>query len=307
MSDDDLAAATSGFLEGVRDIAAPFFLGKIRKRQEEDFLTRQRERQAIPGKRAEQLTGLDLGLTENDKIYPEEAALLQTRISAEKQAQALLNQLSLFQFKQSEEVKAEIEKEKRGLTIEEKKEKQKLDIKKKEAQPKALKSLESYDESLSNTIRNITDVLDDPKFNRAAGFLGRQESRVEGTTAYNIRATIDSIRSAVSLDQLTELRANSPTGGALGNVSDQEGKRLESSKQNIDPNQSPAKLRKALSDLRTFLEGSKSRTIKAYESDFGTKYGGTGGIIPGAGLEKIAPEVDQFMQQNPGSKFLGFE
>lgn len=307
MSDDDLAAATSGFLEGVRDIAVPFFLGKIKHKQEEDFLTRQRVRQAIPGKRVEQLTGMDLGFTENDKIYPEEAALLQTRVSAEKQAQALSNQLSLFQFKQAEEIKAEIGKEKRELIVGEKKEQRQLDVKKKEAHPKALKSLESYDESVSNTIRNIDDVLNDPKFNRATGFLGRQESRIEGTTAYNIRASIDSIRAAVSLDQLTELRANSPTGGALGNVSDQEGKRLESSKQNIDPNQSPAKLRKALKDLRSFLEGSKSRTVKAYESDFGTEYEGTGRTLSGVRSEKVAPEVDQFIQQNPGSKFLGWE
>lgn len=114
MSDDDLAAATSGFLEGVRDIAAPFFIGKIRKRQEEDFLTRRRERQAIPGKRVEQLTGIDLGLGDNDKIYPEEAALLQTRISAEKQAQALQAQLGLITFRQGLQETSQVKQEERA-------------------------------------------------------------------------------------------------------------------------------------------------------------------------------------------------
>ena len=134
-----------------------------------------------------------------------------------------------------------------------KKEQQKLDIKQKEGQPKALKALESYDESIQNTIKNIDEVLNDPKFSRGAGFLGSQESKLKGTPAFNIRAKIESIKAAVGLDQLTELRANSPTGGALGNVSDRDIALLVSSRKNVDPDQSPKELRKALLDTMNIL------------------------------------------------------
>ena len=190
-----------------------------------------------------------------------------------------------------------------------KKKQQEVDIEKTKNRPKALKALESYDESIQNTIKNIDEVLNDPKFSRGAGLLGSVEAKVKGSPAFNIRAKIKSIESAVGLDQLTELRANSPTGGALGNVSDKDIALLTSAKKNLDPDQDAKELRKALLDLRDIIESSTGRATEAYQSDFGVPYQRRKkkGLPALSTPTQSAPEVDQFLKQNPGSKFLGYE
>lgn len=162
-----------------------------------------------------------------------------------------------------------LSKNQRSVQTEEEKQEARLNFKKQGLKPKAFTSLKAFNTNTDNTIRQIDELLNSKDLDSSAGFLGRQKARLQGTSAYDTRAQIESIKSAVSLDTLTALRAASPTGGALGNVSDSEGKRLENSKANIDPDQSPEKLRKSLQDLRNALEASKRNANEGYELDFG--------------------------------------
>ncbi len=60
------------------------------------------------------------------------------------------------------------------------------------------------------------------------GVGGTIERALPGTPARDVANSIDFLKDRVSLAALQQLRNNSPTGGALGNVSDAEGERLAS-------------------------------------------------------------------------------
>lgn len=60
------------------------------------------------------------------------------------------------------------------------------------------------------------------------GIAGAMLRGVEGTDAQRLDATLTSIKGNITVDKLAEMRASSPSGGAVGNVSDYEDKMLQS-------------------------------------------------------------------------------
>jgi hypothetical protein len=59
-----------------------------------------------------------------------------------------------------------------------------------------------------------------------------------GTAANDVRALVETMKARASLDQLNAMRQGSPTGAALGNVSNAEGDRLAAALSNLDQSQS---------------------------------------------------------------------
>jgi len=70
------------------------------------------------------------------------------------------------------------------------------------------------------------------------------------------------------------MRAASPTGGALGNISDTEGKYLRSAFGALDPTQTRESFIKGIEDVIAELQGSKSRIQEAFDTTY--EYKGTG-------------------------------
>lgn len=66
---------------------------------------------------------------------------------------------------------------------------------------------------------------------------------VPGTPAFNLNALIDTIRANVGFDKLQAMRMASPTGGALGAVSERENALLQSTLGNLANTQDPRQLR----------------------------------------------------------------
>ncbi len=62
--------------------------------------------------------------------------------------------------------------------------------------------------------------------------------QVPGTAARDLEATVDTIKANIGFDKLQQMRASSPTGGALGQVSDFENKLLQSVVGNLETSQS---------------------------------------------------------------------
>lgn len=62
----------------------------------------------------------------------------------------------------------------------------------------------------------------------STGFFGAILQGAPGTNAHNLQQTLQSIKANVSFDRLQAMRLASPTGGALGSVTENEGKKLES-------------------------------------------------------------------------------
>lgn len=82
-----------------------------------------------------------------------------------------------------------------------------------------------------------------------AGIGGAIGRIAPGTPAVQLESTVETIKANLGFDQLQELREASPTGGALGQVTEMELSRLESSVENLDPNQGPALLTQNLNSL----------------------------------------------------------
>ena len=75
---------------------------------------------------------------------------------------------------------------------------------------------------------------------------GMASRRIPGTNAYNANRLLDSLKGRVAFDSLQRMRAASPTGGALGAVSDAEQEMLKNSVAALDPNMSPDQLERSL-------------------------------------------------------------
>jgi hypothetical protein len=54
------------------------------------------------------------------------------------------------------------------------------------------------------------------------GFLGARTQGIEGTDSFNLAQVLDGIKANIGFKELNDMRQNSPTGGALGNVTERE-------------------------------------------------------------------------------------
>lgn len=83
------------------------------------------------------------------------------------------------------------------------------------------------------------------------GFIGNLAQVVPGTPAADLARTLESIRANVGFGALQQMREASPTGGALGPVSDTENRLLQSTLGSLAQSQSEAQFRANLERLRT--------------------------------------------------------
>lgn len=97
------------------------------------------------------------------------------------------------------------------------------------------------------------------------GVPGAIFKHVPGTSATNLNKTLDTVRANVGFETLQAMRANSPTGGALGQVSDRENQLLQSVRGNLDQEQSMDQLVSNLRELRTHY----ANVVLAMESQTG--------------------------------------
>jgi dTDP-glucose pyrophosphorylase len=115
------------------------------------------------------------------------------------------------------------------------------------------------------------------------GILGRLPSvSEEGTSA---QADLDQIKAKAGFEALQAMRNASPTGGALGNVSDAEGRRLEASAAALAQAQGTTAFKSKLDRYIEDLERSK----KSLENAFGAQYGS---VKP-----KTSSSVDDLLQK----------
>jgi hypothetical protein len=86
---------------------------------------------------------------------------------------------------------------------------------------------------------------------------------IPATPAKNLDSTVDTIKANLGFAQLQQMREASPTGGALGQVSERELTALQSALSSLDQAQSPAQLKKSLKEVSTHYQAWKDIIIKA--------------------------------------------
>lgn len=92
-------------------------------------------------------------------------------------------------------------------------------------------------------------------------------SRVPGTTGYQVARLLDTIKARAGFDVLGNMRASSPTGGALGAITERELAFLQSVQGSLEQVQSQEDLDRVLARLAEYTESANDTRRRALEYD----------------------------------------
>ena len=115
-------------------------------------------------------------------------------------------------------------------------------------------SFASFDRLAAETNK----LLNHPGLKGITGVRGKLPN-MPGGDAADAQALLDTIKSQVAFGVLQDMRNNSKTGGALGAVSDSEGKRLEANLAALDRAQSLDQFKASLQQIISYADGAKDR------------------------------------------------
>ena len=145
------------------------------------------------------------------------------------------------------------------------------DLQKREAAyPQATSALKGFEEKADSFVKDIEKLRDHPGLSEITGIAA---GRLPGLTANGraAQALYDKIVAKGGFQALQDLRDASKTGGALGNVSNQEGKQLTASFAAIDRRQDAKDVQEALNQAIGDIQGSKTRLKEAYDMTYSYK------------------------------------
>lgn len=138
--------------------------------------------------------------------------------------------------------------------------------------PKRSASIQQAGKLTEQLTTDIDSLID--KVNSAtAGPGGVVLDKFPGTTARDLQANLDSIKANIGFQALQAMREASPTGGALGQVSDSENKLLQARFGALEIGQSPTQLIENLKKVRQRIVENYGITRSAYESQYGEEVG----------------------------------
>jgi hypothetical protein len=154
------------------------------------------------------------------------------------------------------------------------------EIQKREAAfPQATSVIKGFESKSDSFVKDLKALRDHPGLSQITGLIaGRAPAlTAEGRAA---QALYDKVVAKGGFQALQDLRDASKTGGALGNVSNQEGKQLTASFAAIDRRQDAKDVQAAIDDAIGNVEGAKTRMREAYDSTYSYKAGSTPAADP---------------------------
>lgn len=135
------------------------------------------------------------------------------------------------------------------------------------------------------------------------GFFGSLIKEIPGTNAYDVSALTQTARANIGFDRLQQMREESPTGGALGQVSNLEINTLQAVLGNLDQAQSEKQFLENLNRLEKIYKRIMDKAA-AYPN--AEKYGFSGGAAAGgaaAGAKPVSEmSTDELMKMYQGSQ-----
>lgn len=171
--------------------------------------------------------------------------------------------------------------------------------------------------SLDRLASAANEALQHPGLPGVAGLRGAIWN-IPGSDAANAAADLQTLKTKVAFDVLQEMRNNSKTGGALGQVSDMEQKMLQSALGNLDKSQSIDQLKKNLAGIIDYTQRAKDRYAQAYALKHGPgalgnpstvptapSVGGGAPTMPAAPASVLVPAANeqQALTLPPGTRF----
>lgn len=140
-----------------------------------------------------------------------------------------------------------------------------------ERQARAAQSAMSALSTTQNVRQRVQDALQLAQNPTATGLMGQMSRGVGGTPGFNLDRAVDTIKANLGFEALQQMRQESPTGGALGQVAVIELQMLQAVIDSLDTAQSRAQVVEALQNVDTYLAGREQRMqrfLEAYEQDF---------------------------------------
>lgn len=110
----------------------------------------------------------------------------------------------------------------------------------------------------------------------STGLTGEVLGMIPGTGAYDLDATLDTIKANLGFNELQAMRQASPTGGALGQVAVRELEMLQATIASLKKGQSQAKLRNGLAQVKTHYGNWKKAVDAANVQEGGQEVPATG-------------------------------
>lgn len=117
------------------------------------------------------------------------------------------------------------------------------------------------------------ELLEHPGFEAAFGLGGEALSRIPETDAAEAKALLDQLKNRTFVTALQAMRDASPTGGAVGQVSEAEGARFENAFASLSQAQGPEQARRELSNLIRIMETGQERVKDAFQLQYGNTQG----------------------------------
>ncbi len=137
-----------------------------------------------------------------------------------------------------------------------------------QAYPQAIRNLQSSTTELDKDIADVQALIDDEEgLNAITGVYGANTPNISAA-ARRAQATYDKIRAGAGFSALQAMRDASPTGGALGNVSNQEGAKLEQSVAAFAQAQDADDLRKVLRQYLIDLKMAQENVRAAFDETY---------------------------------------
>jgi hypothetical protein len=144
--------------------------------------------------------------------------------------------------------------------------------------PAATSSVKTFESSAEKLATDLETLANHPGLSGISGLVyGRTPAITKEARA--AQALYDSIVARGGFQELQNMRASSPTGGALGNVSNQEGQYLRDAFAPISRTQDTADLSAALINAAGATRSSKQRVREAYDMTYDYKNQGGGGKV----------------------------
>lgn len=144
----------------------------------------------------------------------------------------------------------------------------KNDAERQAAFPKNQAAVTAGNAELDRLAEAAQEVLNAPGLDRITGIPGALPN-IPGSDAANAQAKLDALKSQVGFSVLQNMRNNSPTGGALGQVSDRENEMLQNNLAALSRTQSGPEYRKQLQKIIDYANGSKARRLEALQATYG--------------------------------------
>ncbi len=159
-------------------------------------------------------------------------------------------------------------------------------------QPAAKRMLDTTNETLGSIDREIDNLLMQDESGKATltpgadsnvgGWYDTYMPNQPGTAASNAWASIEKLKSNIGVQVLNAMREASPTGGAVGNVTEKEWPILQNQLASLDPRMGEEALAENLLEIKRRVARMRDIAAGAYESNYGSPEGRVSADAAGA-------------------------